>query len=201
MGRPKEFLPFGSETLLARVIRIVASRSTVVVVSAAVGQRLPPIPDGIAVEVVRDPEPDRGPLQGLAVGLATLSGRVDWAFACASDAPMIEPAWIDRLLDCEDAELDLILPRIAGRDQPLAAIYRTGPAALEADRLLASGQSRLSLLADRLRTRRLSEASFLEVDPEFRTLRNLNTPGEYQSLIEDMEPSDPEPWTEHHNES
>lgn len=193
MGSPKESLSIGGETFLGRVVRIVAKRSSVVVVSAAKGQLIPPLPAGIAVEIVRDSEPDRGPLQGIALGLAALGDRVDWAFACASDSPMIEPAWIDRLLDFEGADIDLILPRIGGRDQPLAALYRPGPAAREASSLLASGQSRLGLLAERLRSRILIEKDFRNTDPAFRTIENINTPQAYRRLIENEFPSADKP--------
>src|SRR3954470_12815150 len=68
MGRDKASLPFGSETMLQRVVRligeVVPAETTVVVASAT--QELPPLPPRI--RIVRDEQAYRGPLAGLAVG-------------------------------------------------------------------------------------------------------------------------------------
>jgi molybdopterin-guanine dinucleotide biosynthesis protein A len=51
------------------------------------------------------------------------------------------------------------------------------------DGLLGSDRLRLLDLSDLVRTRVLGEESFSAVDPEFRTLRNLNTPAEYEAAL------------------
>lgn len=185
MGRPKEWLPIGDEVLLQRVVRRVATRASLVVVASAEGQDLPALPP--EVERVVDPEPDRGPLQGLAVGMEALAGRVRWAFACSSDAPLLRPPWIDRLAEFIAEDVDLILPRIEGRDQPLAALYRPEIAASAAAELLAAGRSRLGLIRDRLRARTVGEDPLREVDPDLSTLRNLNTLADYQEVIRGLD--------------
>src|SRR6185312_15898389 len=78
MGRPKAWLPFGGEVMLPRVVRLLGEVVAPVAVVAAPGQDLPPLPAG--VDVVRDEEEGRGPLQGLAAGLAALAGRADAAY-------------------------------------------------------------------------------------------------------------------------
>src|SRR5919108_6298616 len=70
MGRPKAWLPFAGEVMLPRVVRLLGEAVAPVVVVAAPGQDVPELPAGI--EIVRDPEPGRGPLQGLAAGLVAL---------------------------------------------------------------------------------------------------------------------------------
>jgi len=74
MGRPKAMLPFGPETLLERVVRLLGQAVDVTVVVATPGQKLPELPPSVVV--AHDRHPDRGPLEGLAVGLRTLG---DWA--------------------------------------------------------------------------------------------------------------------------
>src|SRR5690349_15807444 len=81
MGRPKAWLPFGPEPLLARVVRRVREVVGPVVVVAAPGQNLPSLPSDVAV--ARDPVADRGPLQGLAAGLAALPDDVELIYATA----------------------------------------------------------------------------------------------------------------------
>ena len=66
-------LPFGPETLLERVVRLLGQAVDVTVVVAAPGQKLPKLP--ASVVVAHDRHPDRGPLEGLAVGLRTLGDR------------------------------------------------------------------------------------------------------------------------------
>lgn len=181
MGRPKEWLPIGDEVLLQRMVRLVATRASFVIVAAAEGQDLPALPS--QVERVFDREPDRGPLQGIAGGMQRLAGRVQWAFACATDTPLLRPQWIDRLLDATSDDVDLILPHLEGRDQPLAALYRPEVAAVAATQLLASGQTRLSLIRTSLRTRTIHAEILSEVDPDFMTLRNVNTLADYEALM------------------
>ncbi len=63
MGRAKAWLPFGTEIMLPRVVRLLGEAVSPIVVVAAPEQDLPPLPDD--VRVVRDEEKGRGPLQGL----------------------------------------------------------------------------------------------------------------------------------------
>src|SRR5438067_9531933 len=83
MGRPKAWLPFGGELLLPRVVRILQQVVSPIVVVAAPGQDVPPLPDRISI--VRDPEEGRGPLQGLAAGLEALRGNVDAVYLSSCD--------------------------------------------------------------------------------------------------------------------
>src|SRR6516165_10634403 len=97
MGRPKAWLPFGAELMLPRVVRLVSEAVTPVVVVAAPGQDMPPLPP--TVEIVRDPEPGRGPLRGLATGLAALQGVAAVAYLSSCDVPFLRPAFVRRLID------------------------------------------------------------------------------------------------------
>src|SRR5271163_1843080 len=79
MGKPKAWLPIGGELMLPRVVRLLAEAVTPIVVVAALEQNLPPLPG--EVRIVRDDEKGRGPLQGLAAGLAALHGSAEAAYA------------------------------------------------------------------------------------------------------------------------
>src|SRR3712207_5253303 len=63
MGQAKAWLPFGPELMLQRVVRLLGQAVQPIVVVAAEGQDLPPLPP--KTEVVRDAVSDRGPLEGL----------------------------------------------------------------------------------------------------------------------------------------
>src|SRR4051794_8132734 len=122
MGEPKAWLAFGPERLLQRVVRLVGAGigDGPIAVVAAPGQELPPLPD--SVTVVRDPVSGRGPLQGLAAGLAELPGSVALAYASATDVPFLAPAWIGRLGELI-GDHDLAIPFVDGYHHPLAALY------------------------------------------------------------------------------
>ena len=63
MGSSKALLPFGSETMLQRVVRLLGTVVSPLVVVAATEQALPGLP--ASVTITRDEREGRGPLEGL----------------------------------------------------------------------------------------------------------------------------------------
>lgn len=179
MGSPKAWLRFGKETLLQRVVRVLAGTLDPVLVVAAQGQRLPRLPGNAAI--VRDPVPDRGPLAGLAAGLDTISRRADAAFVCGCDAPFLRPDFVRRLAHLA-SEADITMPYVEGRLHPLSAVYRV-PVLPVIQELLDAGASRLTMLAERCDCRRVSAPELRDADPELDSLRNINTPEEYERAL------------------
>ncbi len=192
MGQPKAWLPFGPERMLQRVVRLVSTVTGPIVVVAAPGQELPPLP--AAVLVARDPLGGRGPLQGLAAGLAALPDEVELAYATATDVPFLQPAWIDRLVALI-GDHDLAIPRCDGFLHPLAALYRRASVLPACDSLLRSGRLRPAFLIDVLRARIVAVDELRCEDPDLLTLRNLNTPEDYQSALTMAGPEVPDPAT------
>src|SRR5215207_7228647 len=96
MGRPKATLEWHGSTLVRRVSGLVARAvDGPVVVVRAPGQELPALP----FEVVEDVHEGRGPLQGIAAGLAALQGRAELAYVSAVDVPLLEPAFVRRVVE------------------------------------------------------------------------------------------------------
>ena len=182
MGRPKAWLPFGRELMLPRVVRLLGEAVDPVVVVAAPGQDLPPLPEHIAI--VRDEREGRGPLQGLAAGLKALHGRADAAYASSCDAPFLRPAFVRRLIDLMGNAV-ICVPRVGAHHHPLAAVYRL-EAAEAVDRLLAENRLRPSFLFAAVPTRVVEADELADVDPTFQTLRNLNTPEEYEAALREL---------------
>lgn len=180
MGRSKAWLPFGPETMLERVVRRVGSVVGRVVVVAAPDQKLPPLPE--YAQIVTDSVLGRGPLQGITTGLSALAGDVDWAFATATDVPFLEPLWITRLFELS-AHFDMIMPEIGGYQHPLAALYRVEPVLAAAQTLLATDRLRPVFLQELVPTRIIDSSEMMTVDPELRTLRNLNSPEDYLTSL------------------
>jgi molybdopterin-guanine dinucleotide biosynthesis protein A len=182
MGRPKAWLEFGEEKLLPRVVRLASAIADPLVVVAAPGQDLPVLPVGVTV--ARDAVSGRGPLQGLLAGLSALPSEAQFAYATATDAPFLNPAWITFLAKTIGSD-DLAIPYVGGRHHPLAALYRIQSVRPAAELLLGAGRSRLLDLMDAVRTRIVRQEELEPVDPGCATLRNVNSPAEYEQAIRD----------------
>lgn len=187
MGRPKAWLPFAGELLLPRVVRLLGQVVSPIVVVAAPGQDVPPLSP--EVRVVRDEEQGRGPLQGLAAGLAALDGLAEAAYLSSCDVPFLHPSFVRRLMDLI-GDSAICMPRLGGFHHPLAAIYRLEVADMVAH-LLAEDRLRLSALIEVVPTL-IVEASELEaVDSTFQSLRNINTWEEYEAALREGNPPRP----------
>jgi molybdopterin-guanine dinucleotide biosynthesis protein A len=185
MGTPKAALEWHGSTLLRRIVGIVGRgvHGPVVVVRAP-GQELPALPPG--VEVVDDAEEGRGPLQGLAAGLAVLRDRAEVAYASSTDVPFLHPRFIQQVVAALDDDVDVVLPHVAGYPQPLAAAYRTALVDT-VERLIAEDRMRPAFLFEAVRTRRvdadalLADPALAALDPRLDSVLNLNEPGDYEA--------------------
>jgi len=185
MGTAKAALEWHGSTLLHRTAAVVARAvDGPVVVVAAPGQELPALPPG--TEVVADPVEGRGPLQGIATGLAALAERAPAAFVCSTDLPFLHPVFVRRVLARLTDDLDVVLPVARGYPQPLAAAYRTALAP-RVEALIARGRMRPAMLFDEVRVLRLDDAALLAdqaqaaADPALDSLLNVNEPDDYRA--------------------
>jgi molybdenum cofactor guanylyltransferase len=179
MGRPKLSLPFGDETMLGRVVRIVGEVVSPGVVVAAAGQELPVLPCGTLV--TRDEIEAQGPLGGLAAGLAALSDSVDAAYVSSCDVPLLKAALIQVLIDALGTH-EVAIVRDQERDHPLAAVYRTTCAG-RVRQFLAGGRRGLTEFVRQCDVRIVEGTELRVVDPELHSLVNVNTPDEYQAAL------------------
>ena len=181
MGVPKATLPFGAETMLQRVVRLLGDVVSPIVVVAAREQSLPPLPD--AIGITRDEREAKGPLEGIRAGLTALPTSIDAAYITSCDVPLLVPAFVERMIDLM-GDHDIAVIEVDGFPHPLSAIYRRDTLP-HVERLLAADRLRPVFLFDAVRTRRVKPAEMIVVDPELRTLRNLNTPEEYRAALAD----------------
>jgi molybdopterin-guanine dinucleotide biosynthesis protein A len=181
MGRDKAMLPFGDEAMLQRVVRLVSENVAIenVVVAAAAGQVLPPLPPRLMV--ARDQHEDRGPLEGLATGLRALADRVDAAFVTSCDVPLLEPALVDRLFGLL-GDFDAVVPVGLDHQHVLSAVYR--PRVLKAiEERLATGRLRVRSLLEWIRPREIPVEQLRDVDPRLQSLENINRADEYRAAL------------------
>lgn len=166
-GADKPRLTVGGRSLLDRVLAACAgARSTVVV---------GPAPSGGAVaggpRWTREQPPGGGPLAAVAAGLAQPALRAPVVLLLAADLPFLDGATVRRLVGAVGAADALgagveaaVLVDADGRDQPLAAAYRS--AALRAGLAALGDPSGLPLrrLTGGLRTARLADPDGAAVD-------------------------------------
>jgi molybdopterin-guanine dinucleotide biosynthesis protein A len=184
MGTSKAVMEWHGSSMARRVVGIVSRgvEGPVVVVRSP-GQPLPSFPRG--VEVLDDRETGRGPLAGMAVGLAALAGRGEVAYVSCTDAPMLHPAFVRRVVASLDDELDACVPCVRGFRQPLAAAYSVDLAG-RVQQLLDAEQLRVADLLGICRwveldePRLLADADLARLDPGLDSVTNLNDLSDYE---------------------
>jgi molybdopterin-guanine dinucleotide biosynthesis protein A len=195
MGRPKAWLPFGNELMLQRVVRVLRTVVDPVVVVAAPRQSVPRLPAD--VHVVRDEVEGKGPLGGLATGLSALGKHSDVAYLSSCDVPFLRPEFIHRVLsfltmhkpalasDNRTPEPLIAVPQVDHYLHPLAAAYHRSilPQVTE---LLNANRLRPIFLFDLAPTRIITPAELTDCDPELASLRNINTPEQYELALQEF---------------
>jgi molybdopterin-guanine dinucleotide biosynthesis protein A len=134
------------------------------------------VPAGLPIELLDDRVGGKGPVDGIAAGLAW--SPEPWLFVVASDMPYLNLELIDGLLNSRDDLSDIVCVDTGDRPQPLFALYhrRLLPVL---DKRLAQGLLRASELldeqADDISIARLAEAEARKIDPKLQSFRNFNS--------------------------
>jgi molybdopterin-guanine dinucleotide biosynthesis protein A len=179
MGSSKALLPFGPESMLQRVVRILGTVVSPIVVVSAPQQSLPELPPHVIV--TRDEQEGRGPLEGLRAGLKALPATSEIAYVTSCDVPLLVPGFVRQMIALL-ADHDIAVMEIDGFPHPLSAVYRRSTLP-HVEALLAQDRLRPVFLFDAVRTRRVQPAEMIAADPELQTLRNLNTRQDYLDAL------------------
>jgi molybdopterin-guanine dinucleotide biosynthesis protein A len=181
MGRDKATLPFGPELMLQRIVRLLGSvvRLEDMAVVAAPNQPLPKLPEG--VRIARDALEFRGPLQGLATGLAALGDNFDAVYATACDVPLLVPTLVGRMFEML-GDFDIAVPFDGQHHHPLAAVYR--PRVLpHIQNLLDANRMRPFFLFREVPTREVPVDDLRHIDRALSSLENLNHYEDYLNAL------------------
>ena len=179
MGVDKATLPFGPELMLQRVVRLLGEVVEQIVVVAAAGQELPELPD--STRIAHDRREGRGPLEGLAAGLTELDDTTEAAYATSCDVPLLVPAFVERMFDLL-GDHEIAVPKEGKFHHPLAAVYRTSVLS-HVEELLSANRMRPFFLFEQCDTREVTPDEWTDVDPDSRTLRNLNEREDYEAAL------------------
>jgi molybdopterin-guanine dinucleotide biosynthesis protein A len=133
----------------------------------------------LGLTIVPDRVPGAGPLAGLDAALSALDPGEVSVVCVAGDMPFLEPRALTLLRDHPPAQA--VVPRVAGRSDPLFARYHRSCAPVIA-RALAEGRLKAIALLDELAVAYLEEPAWQAIDPTLRFLTNVNTPEDLAGL-------------------
>jgi molybdopterin-guanine dinucleotide biosynthesis protein A len=174
MGRDKAFLALGGRSLIEIVVeRVRAVASEVIVVT-----NTPLRYAHLATRLVRDIHRGVGTLGRIHAGLA--AARHDHALVVGCDMPFLNPSLLAYLASLAP-HYDAVVPRVDGLFEPLHAVYcRSCLPLIEAQ--ISTRQWQAFSFYPRARVRYVERAEIAHFDPELLSLRNANTPKEWQRV-------------------
>lgn len=174
MGRDKALLDFGGKSLLERVVEVVSQVCDPVLIVT----NSPSCHAFLGLEMVGDLLPGRGALGGIHAGL--FFSPTPRAFVVACDMPLLNPDLI-RYLVGQPTKWDVVVPKVGARLEPLHAVYSKrclGPV----EEALLKGKRSIVGFYPRVRVKEVAEEELRRLDPELRSLINLNTPQDLTQL-------------------
>ena len=174
-GRDKLSEPVRGVPMLHHAILRVAEVCGEVVVVVAPDTPDPALPAGVTARVVRDPVGSGGPLVGICAGLSVV--RSELALAVGGDMPDLSPAVLRELLrEAEEDSVEAVVLHDGETFRPLPCVLRVERALEEARARLDEGDRSLHALLNGLRLALVEEASWHALDPDGRTLRDVDEP-------------------------
>jgi len=106
-------------------------------------------------------------------------------YVTGCDAPFLQPAFVLRMIDLA-GHSQLCLPKLADRLHPLAAVYRVEVLAL-IEQLIKAGRFAMLDLVDFATTRVVGADELRDIDPDLRSLDNVNTPDDYERVVQSLQ--------------
>lgn len=194
----KGALEVEGRSFLAAIVAALAAEVPRVIVVAAQGQPLPELP--AFVEIVRDSEPQGGPLAALCDGLryaiaAAVPPRRAVVLSC--DVPLVRRAVVRRLLDLAAAPgVRWVVPTVDGHPQVLVSALDTGLLGRIEAHLAAGSASPRACVATLERdepgaVRFVAAPAWRDVDPGLESFRDVDTPADLDRLRAPGIPSSP----------
>jgi molybdopterin-guanine dinucleotide biosynthesis protein A len=172
-GVDKSQIQVEGERILHRQLAVLSQRFDAIAIAGSSFEA----PEGLSLHSLADRVGGKGPVDGIASGLAW--SPEPWLFVVASDMPYLSLALIDALLSRRTPASDIVCVELAGGAEPLFALYHRRLLPL-LDTRLAEGMLRARDLvlpgATGIQAATLSEAEVRQIDPELLSFRNLNRP-------------------------
>ncbi len=189
-GSPKLEADLDGSTLLDHALRAVAGVAGEIVVAGAANEEqapgqvttLPSTVDGVRIRRVTDDEAFAGPLAGLDGAIRSV--ETDFAIVAGGDMPALVPVVLDAMLAwlAASPDVDAVALHDGSRRQVLPLALRVEPARVAATEALRSGDRSLAGFIDRLRCAELPAAAWRVLDPDARTLVDVDVPADLDDM-------------------
>jgi molybdopterin-guanine dinucleotide biosynthesis protein A len=170
MGRDKARVEWAGVPMAERVARALAECVDTVRLVMRPGEKPP-----LELPTIEDAHPARAPMVGIAAALRACEKSAVLVAAC--DLPEIDPRLLDALLERlpESGGPEIVAPEGPRGPEPLLAIYR--PVLLQRiEKHIRTNDLSLQKLLRDADTLLVRTATLREIDPQLRSLRNVNTP-------------------------
>jgi molybdopterin-guanine dinucleotide biosynthesis protein A len=175
MGRDKAWLDVGDGRPIVRRVIDVLSLVADEVFIVANDERY----RSLGLRIVPDRFPDGGVLGGIATGIGAAAH--DRVLVAACDMPFLRPE-VFRLLVERSEGWDAVMPKVGDEYEALHALY-TKACLAPIERALAAGKMRVISFFGDVRLRTIDEAELRAVDPDLRSITNVNTPEELAAAM------------------
>lgn len=171
----KATAPLGGEALIRHVVERVGPLVDEVTINCRAAQRAA-IADAIgpwrpSVQFATDPEEDRGPVMGIAAGLA--ASEADLCVVVACDMPFVDPLLL-RYMFVAIGDADAILPRPDEWYVPTQAVYQRTRVVEAMQTVAEAGDKRILAALEGLKVVTVDAPVFDRLDAHA-SLRNINT--------------------------
>jgi len=123
---------------------------------------------------------NKGPLSGILSGLTLC--RNEFCFIAACDMPFINGDIVKKLFSMSEAH-DAVIPRWEdGFLEPLHAVYRCETMIRETRKAIESGETIILAPIFRMNVNYMDIGTIRKIDPDLRTLININTPEDMERI-------------------
>ncbi|MDI6903213.1 MAG: molybdenum cofactor guanylyltransferase [Methanocellales archaeon] len=180
----KSLFPLGGKTMIEHVLDKVSGivdETLVVVGDPRQGKKISTVI--CETRITYDSIIGYGPVAGILAGLLCAKGEYTLVIAC--DMPFVNASVVDFLFSLAGG-YDAVVPRWSdGNIEPLHAVYKRNSMIKACEKAIEKDERTISSSLHALpKVRYVSTEEIKEIDPELRTFINVNTPSEFENLLQ-----------------
>jgi molybdopterin-guanine dinucleotide biosynthesis protein A len=170
LGRNKPLQTIGGKSLIQWVIDRLAAFSTEIIIATAHGEAIPHA-SAVRVKTVADTSQGKGPLAGICSGLIASSSRQAVVVGC--DTPFLSVGLLQYMIQTSPG-LDIVVPRIKDKVEPLCAVYSRNCVA-PIEELLKHDELQIIELFGMVKVGYIEQHEVDNFDPEHLSFFNINS--------------------------
>lgn len=179
LGTNKSELQLNEKTFLQAIVETLQPIASPIALVGPVDPTKHSLPPKVILAT--DENPNKGPLEGIRVGLKRLESECEYAFVTSCDVPLLSNQLVTFLWR-QLGDHDAIVPFRGDRRYGMTAIYRTRLHAAVAQRI-ANNSLRVCDLTEGFDVKNIPADDLRVADPDLDSLTNVNSTTDYQRLL------------------